>query len=48
MIRYETDDNNNRVGYQCRCGADDFSHELWGHSWLINHQAEEIEKVLNG
>jgi hypothetical protein len=47
VIRFETDDNNNRVGYQCKCGAEDTPDgELFGRSWLINHQTQEIVKAL--
>jgi hypothetical protein len=46
VIRY-TDDENNRVGYQCTCGAEDEPDgELWGRSWLVNHQTQEIVKAL--
>lgn len=47
VIRYETDDNQNRVGYQCKCGLEDTPDgELWGRSWLVNHQTQEIVKAL--
>lgn len=47
VVRYETDDNNSSVGYQCKCGAEDKPDgELWGRSWLVNHQTNEIVKIL--
>lgn len=47
VIRYKDDDADNRVGYQCKCGLEDEPDgELWGRSWLINHQTQEIVKAL--
>lgn len=47
VIRYKDEDDNNRVGYQCTCGEEDTpDDELWGRSWLINHQTQEIVKAL--
>jgi hypothetical protein len=45
VIRYG--DENSTVGYECKCGAkDEPDGELFGRSWLINHQTQEIVKVL--
>lgn len=47
VIRYKDDDDNSHVGYQCKCGEEDTPDgELWGRSWLINHQTQEIVKAL--
>jgi len=47
VVRYKDNDADNRVGYQCKCGAEDQPDgELWGRSWLVNHQTNEIVKVL--
>lgn len=47
IIRYKDNDADNRVGYQCKCGVEDTpDQELWGRSWLINHQTQEIVKAL--
>jgi len=40
-------DNGSKVVYTCICGAEDTpDDELWGQSWLINHQTQEIVKAL--
>jgi hypothetical protein len=40
-------DNDERVGYQCKCGAkDEPDGELFGRSWLVNHQTNEIVKAI--
>jgi hypothetical protein len=47
VIRYKDNDEDNRVGYQCKCGAED-TPDLWGRDWLIQHQTEKITEALNG
>jgi hypothetical protein len=40
-------DDDHRVVYECKCGAQDApDDEVWGRSWLINHQTSEIVKIL--
>ena len=45
VVRYA--DDNSTVGYECKCGEKDTPDgELFGRSWLINHQTQEIVKAL--
>lgn len=45
VIRYS--DDGSRTGFQCQCGAEDETYgELWGRDWLVEHQTQEIVKVL--
>jgi hypothetical protein len=40
-------DDGSTAGYECKCGVKDTPDaELWGRSWLVNHQTNEIVKVL--
>ncbi|UDL16616.1 hypothetical protein SEA_ATUIN_222 [Arthrobacter phage Atuin] len=41
------DDDNNRISFECNCGAKETDTDLLGADWLATHRTNEIVKLIS-